>query len=205
MDTKYLIVFALIAGFVGGSISGFFLSSSVEKTPNQMIKDFYETENAVHVSPHTLRGKMDNGDLSYVLVDLRSAEEYEKEHVVGAINIPTYKNPNNSIKIGEDKEATQGIVNAFKALPADKEIITYCYSMPCMTGRKIGKFLAENKIYVKTLNIGWNEWRYFWTLWNHEGEWNATDVKDYVVSGSEAGEPKLKTSNGVCSKGEFGC
>ena len=205
MDTKYIIAFALIAGFVGGSVSGFFISSYAEKTPNQMIKDFYETENAVHVSPHTLRGKMDKGDLSYVLVDLRSAEEYEKEHVVGAINIPAYKTPNASINIGIDKEATQEIVDAFKDIPMDKEIITYCYSMPCMTGRKIGKLLAENKIYVKTLNIGWNEWRYFWNLWNHDGEWNSTDVKDYVVSGSEAGEPKLKAAIGVCSKGEFGC
>lgn len=25
-------------------------------------------------------------------------------------------------------------------------------------------------IQVKTLNIGWNEWRHFWTLWNHEYE-----------------------------------
>jgi len=37
-----------------------------------------------------------------------------------------------------------------------------------MTGRKIGKMLAEKEIYVKHPNIGWNEWRYYWNLWNHE-------------------------------------
>jgi len=51
-----------------------------------------------------------------------------------------------------------------------------------MTGRKIGKLLAENGIYVKSLNIGWNEWRYFWDLWNHDSE-TPTDGKDYIVSG----------------------
>ncbi len=205
MQTKYILALALIFGLVGGAASSFFFFPA-EKSSNAMIKDFYETENAVHVSPHSLRGKMDKGDLSYVLVDLRSQEEYEKEHVVGAINIPAYTTPNISIKIETDKDAAKGIIDAFRTLPKNKEIITYCYSMPCMTGRKIGKLLAENGIYVKTLNIGWNEWRYFWTLWNHEGEWNSTDVADYVVSGSEPGEPKLKIeSGGTCSKGEFGC
>ena len=49
-----------------------------------------------------------------------------------------------------------------------------------MTGRKMGKLLAEHEIFVKHLAIGWNEWRYFWTQWNHEHEWGNTKVEDYV-------------------------
>ena len=72
------------------------------------------------------------------------------------------------------------IVGEFKKLPQDKEIVVYCYSGPCMTGRKVGKMLAKEGIYVKHLGIGWNEWRYDWKSWNHPHEWNITDPMDYI-------------------------
>jgi hypothetical protein len=53
-----------------------------------------------------------------------------------------------------------------------------------MTGRKVGKILANNGIFVKHLNIGWNEWRHDWNAWNHEHEWNTTTVQNYL-EGSE--------------------
>ena len=146
---------------------------------------------------------MDKGVADFVLVDLRSAQEYEKEHVVGAVNIPAYKNPDTSAYDEVDR-----IVNSFKKLKEDntgKDIVVYCYSIPCMTGRKIGKMLVENGVFVKQLGIGWNEWRFFWDLWNHEHEWNQTDVMDYIATGVEPGLPKIKNSTGVCSEGTFGC
>ncbi len=72
------------------------------------------------------------------------------------------------------------IVGAFRALPLDREIIVYCYSRACMTGRKVGKMLAEEGIYVRHLGIGWNEWRYDWKSWNHPHEWDTTDPMDYI-------------------------
>ena len=75
-------------------------------------------------------------------------------------------------------------MNSFRELRAanpDKDFIVYCYSIPCMTGRKVGKMLVDHDIYVKHLGIGWNEWRYFWTLWNHAHEWNQTNVMDYNI------------------------
>ena len=144
---------------------------------------------------------MDNGINDFVLVDLRSLEEYEQEHIISAINIPAYKD-----KSTPAYEEEARILKQFRDLPEGKEIIVYCYSTPCMTGRKIGKILAENDIYVKHLGIGWNEWRHFWNQWNHEYEWNTTDVKDYIWSGKEPGIPKIKTNSAACSiGGEFSC
>ena len=76
-----------------------------------------------------------------------------------------------------------------------------------MSAKKIGKLLAENDIYVQTLGIGWNEWRYFWTLWNHPHEWNVTNVEDYLFLGEEPGTFKLNgTKPKVCpAGGAFGC
>ena len=199
---KIVILSALIGAVVGGSISFAVLSSKkeIKKTTNQLIYDFYAIENAVHISPHSLRRMMDKGDQSYILVDLRSPQEYEKEHIIGAVSIPAYTDPDTSAY-----EEVDRIVNQFKELLEDKEVIVYCYSMPCMTGRKIGLMLAEHGIFVKHLGIGWNEWRHFWTLWNHEHEWNKALVEDYIFQGKDPGTPKTKELPSPCGDGQFSC
>ncbi len=199
-----LIIFTIIISAITGALASFVVLKLQTSDKEDLIEDFYMTENAVHVSPHHIRKAMANGDDNFILVDLRSREEYEQEHIVGAVSIPAYETPDKSA-YGD----VERIVNSFKELEEanpDKELIVYCYSIPCMTGRKIGKMLAENEIYVKHLGVGWNEWRYFWTLWNHPHEWNITRVGDYVINGSEPGEIKINlTSVGCADGGEFGC
>ncbi len=193
-------IFIAITAAITGAVAAKIISIQ-PKTQNELITDFYLTENAVHVSPHSLRGKMDKGVNDYVLVDLRSVQEYEQEHIIGAVNIPAYKNPDTS-----DYGDVDRIVAAFATLPTGKDITVYCYSMPCMTGRKIGGMLAEHGIYVKHLNIGWNEWRYFWNLWNHEHEWDKTDAMDYIATGKDPGVPIKRTNSTACPiTGQFGC
>ncbi|MBI4016337.1 MAG: rhodanese-like domain-containing protein [Candidatus Aenigmarchaeota archaeon] len=177
-DFWQLALVMLIAATTGALASWSILEFSKPDT-NQLIKQFYDTELAVHVSPHTIRKQIMAGNLEVTLVDLRSQQEYEREHVKGAINIPTYRDPDHPAYYDKDR-----IVTSFAALPKNKEVVVYCYSMPCMTGRKIGKLLSDNGIYVKHLGIGWNEWRYFWKLWNHEHEWNTTKAEDYITKGT---------------------
>lgn len=204
---KKLLLIIVVSSAVGaliGSVFTFTIIRVLKPTTEELIKDFYLIENAVHVSPHTIRSKMDKGETNFILVDLRSSQEYEKEHVISAINIPAYKDPNTSYSLESDKDAKERIISSFRNLDTKKEIIVYCYSMPCMTGRKIGKLLAENGMYVKHLGIGWNEWRYFWNLWNHDGELQ-TNVKDYIISGKDPGKPQIKDSFSPCQQGELGC
>jgi len=163
------------------------------------IADFYATENAVHVSPHSLRKKMDNGEHDFVLVDLRSAEEYETAHIIGAVNIPAYTDPNHSAY-----DEVERIVSAFEALPDDKEVIVYCYSTACMTGRKIGGMLAEHGLFVKYLGIGWNEWRYGFDMWNHDGE-TPVPASEYIHAGSEPGTSAVRELPSPCGEGDFSC
>lgn len=203
MKAIYVILLAIFFGSLAG-VGTVFLLESFEESEEALIEEFYLTETAVHVSPHSIRKMMDKGETSFVLVDLRSQEEYEQEHIIGAVNIPAYSDPDTSA-YGD----VERIVNSFAALieeNPDMDIIVYCYSMPCMTGRKIGTMLAEHEIYVKHLGIGWNEWRYYWTMWNHEHEWNTTSVDDYVYSGTESGVPEVKTTSTACLiNNEFGC
>lgn len=176
---------------------------SPKKSSEDAIKDFYITENAVHTSPHSIRKAIQKWNNKAIIVDLRSAEEYNISHIVTAINIPAYKNPDESAYDEVDR-----IVWAFRKLPKDREIIVYCYSTPCMTGRKIGKMLVEHGIFVKHLGIGWNEWKYSWKSWNHELEWDVTKVEDYISSGTEPGVFSGGTTNPFtpCSAdGNTGC
>ena len=199
--TFKIIILAVIFGAISGALTTLIVINFQNPNENELIKNFYLTENAVHVSPHQIRKALDKGDNNFILVDLRSQEEYELEHIIGAINIPAYKDPDTSA-YGD----VERIVGEFSKLPKDKDIVVYCYSTPCMTGRKIGLLLAKNGIYVKHLGIGWNEWRHFWNLWNHEHEWNITDVKDYIWSGKEPGNPKTKINSLSCPiKGELSC
>lgn len=192
-----VIVVSILCGGLAGYVAADFNAPSQE----ELIEEFYAVENAVYVSPHGLRKMMDKGDESFVLVDLRSQEEYEQEHIIGAVNIPAYKDKDHS-----DYGAVDRIVGAFAALPKDKEVIVYCYSTPCMTGRKVGKMLAENDIFVKHLGIGWNDWKYDWTAWNHAHEWALTNAEDYVVSGVEPGKKEITNSSTACPiDNAFGC
>ena len=199
-----LLIKAVMLSIIFGALAGGIAALTVmnlRNGQNELIKSFYLTENAVHVSPHSIRKAMDKWDNNFILVDLRSQKEYEKEHIIGAINIPAYKDPDTSAYGDVDR-----IVGEFSKLPKDKEIIVYCYSIPCMTGRKIGKMLVEHGIYVKHLGIGWNEWRHFWTLWNHEHEWNNSKVENYIWKGEEPGIPVKNIDALVCPiEGEFGC
>ena len=119
-------------------------------------------------------------------------------------NVPAYKDRDNS-----DYGAVDRIVGEFKRMKAENpnaEFIVYCYSTPCMTGRKIGNMLAEHDIYVKHLGVGWNEWRYYWTLFNHPHEWETTSPEQYITSGPEPGVPDTDlTGTGCPIEGGLGC
>jgi len=199
-----IITLAIIFGALAGALSAFVVLNFQTPSQEDLIEDFYLTENAVHISPHGIRKAMDKEYNDFILVDLRSQQEYEDEHIIGAVNIPAYKDPDTSAY-----EDVERIVNSFRELKSqnpDKDIIVYCYSIPCMTGRKVGSMLVENDIYVKHLGIGWNEWRYSWTSWNHPHEWNITKVEDYISTGAEPGAPKVKENSIACPiDNEFGC
>lgn len=204
IDKKIIVGLIICNTFISILVGVFVYSRLPQKpTSNELISEFYAVENAVHVSPHSLRKAMNAGEQPYTIVDLRSQQEYEKEHIIGAISIPAYSDPDTSAYKDVDR-----IVNAFRALPKNKDIIVYCYSTACMTGRKVGQMLVEHEIYVKHLGIGWNEWRYYWNTWNHEHEWNITKVEDYIATGKEPGAPKKKEQNSAipCSlDNNFGC
>lgn len=173
-----------------GSVIGIYGWTLREGQTNQRISTFYEDEMAVAVSPVTVRKLIDKKDANYILVDLRSKKEYDTEHIVTAVNVP-------AVSLTADQ-----IVAQFRLLSKDKQIIVHCYSAYCTLGREIGRLLSRNGIYVKEMNIGWSEWKYYWALWNP-----GDDPKNgipYVVTATASSDTKDSVIT-PCTQGEFGC
>jgi hypothetical protein len=80
MRPHSIIALALAGGAIAGIISSFIITNA---TPSRasLFREFYAVENAVHVSPHSIRKGIQEGKSDFILVDLRSAEEYEKEQI----------------------------------------------------------------------------------------------------------------------------
>lgn len=156
--------------------------------PHNLMAHFYASEMATVVSPVTVKGYIDSNSDKYILVDLRSQAEYEKEHVKTALNIPA-----GSLN-------TDQLVAQFKKLDQNKEIILSCYSAYCTLGRQVGRALSEHGIYVKEMDVGWSEWRYHFDLWNPGA--GVDDGKDYIVTGKA--DPN-NTPIIPCTQGDFGC
>lgn len=176
----------ILLSSIGSSLLTAGIMVSILHAQDNPIAEYYTIENAVQISPHWLRKKIETHSNTSIIVDLRSEEEYKEAHIKWAINIPAYRDKDTNAYDQVDR-----IVGEFRQLPRDTEIIVYCYSRACMTGRKVGKMLAEEWIYVKHLGIGWNEWRYDWKSWNHPHEWDITDPMDYIEWTSVA--PKTST------------
>lgn len=168
------------------------------KTGDELRADFYNVETASLVSPHTMRLKMDSGEVDFVLIDVRAAADYEKGHIRGAINIP----------FDGSEEAIDKVRQALQDGKKERRGygIIYCYSYACMLGAKTGKELSAHGISVKELSVGYNDWELQHKVWNNPGE--VYDINDYIVTGDQPGElrPSAAYLNRPCSETEeFSC
>ena len=176
----------LVSGLIG-AVAGVMVYEKYFEVEKGVFEEYYEVENKVSMSPATLRRMIDQKEENLILVDLRSEVEYNREHVVGAVNVP-------AVSLSGDE-----IVSAFEKFGEDKKIVVYCYSAYCMLGKQVGELLAKNGIEVIDLNIGWSEWKYYWGIWNPGEE--ASVGERYL----EKGESGNLVAPENCQQGEFGC
>jgi rhodanese-related sulfurtransferase len=176
----------LFAGLIGATF-GVVVTQQVNNRDDSRIANFYADEMATVVSPQTIKKYIDEDNKDYILVDLRSKPEYDKEHIKNAINIP-------ASSLNEDE-----LVAAFKQLGTDKQVIVHCYSAYCTLGRQVGNTLAQNGVFVKEMTAGWSEWRYHWDLWNPGA---SIDAGESYITKNDSSSDGLITP---CTDGVFGC
>ena len=82
-----------------------------------------------------------------IIVDIRSAKDYEKEHIPGAINLPMDK-----------YKSFTGDETEFPGLKKDRINYVYCYALLCNGGKKACKKFASLGYPVKEVKGGFKEW-----------------------------------------------
>lgn len=168
-DYKAIFALAIVAGMVFGAAAGYLAAGyAMQKSPAEITKEFYASEQIVSVSPSDYISDLKKGKSDGLAVDLRSKAAYEAGHLVTSVNIPA-----------GDMTPTQ-LLGEFQKLPQDRPIIAYCYSSYCMLSRNVGKYLADNGIYIKHFTAGGYE--------------IIRDYPDYVVNGSEPGEVQTNST-----------
>ena len=75
------------------------------------------------------------------IIDVRSPEDYTKEHIPGAVNLP------------------QEQWSTFKGLSKDRPNVVYCYTVVCQLATKAARYFAEHDFPVIELQGGIEYWK----------------------------------------------
>jgi rhodanese-related sulfurtransferase len=114
------------------------------KAPQMSAVEYFKAKLGYEMSPYGLKHLLDDKTKDYVLVDVRSPEEFKKAHIPTALSIPL-------------KELT----NKLSSLPKDKTIVTYCGNITCQLAPTAALELAQKGFKVMDLHGGIKEWQNF--------------------------------------------
>jgi rhodanese-related sulfurtransferase len=104
-------------------------------------KAYFEAKLAFTTGPVELERMIKSGDNHINVVDVREAEDYDKGHIPGAINLPRQK-----------WETLEG-------LSKDKANIVYCYTQQCHLGANACLHFASKGYPVMELEGGFEAWK----------------------------------------------
>ena len=105
-----------------------------------LAREFFEQKLAFVIDPVTLDHSRKESD-ELVIVDVREAEDFEKGHIPGAINLPS------------DKWHT------LRGLDKDKVNVIYCYNITCHLGARGAVQFASQGYPVMELEGGFETWK----------------------------------------------
>jgi len=104
-------------------------------------KAFFEDKVNFSTGPVELSQMIRSGDNHITIVDVRAAEDYQKGHIPGAINLP------------------KGTWANAQGLSKDKTNIVYCYSQVCHLGAKACVEFAGQGFPVMEMDGGFEAWK----------------------------------------------
>lgn len=111
----------------------------IQQIKQEFLNDQFDLDG---ISLPELKEKMENGEV--LLLDVRPREEYEKEHIPGAVSIP--------IEELEEKLAS---------LPPDCNVVAYCRGTCCLMSVEAVELLKSKGINAFRLEEGVYDWKQF--------------------------------------------
>ncbi|MED4116313.1 ArsR/SmtB family transcription factor [Priestia megaterium] len=111
----------------------------IQQIKQEFLNDQFDLED---ISLPELKERMENGEV--LLLDVRPTEEYEKEHIPGAVSIP--------IEELEEKLAS---------LPPDCNVVAYCRGTCCLMSVEAVELLKSKGINAFRLEEGVYDWKQF--------------------------------------------
>lgn len=112
------------------------------KTHEPSAADYFIAKLKYEMSPYGLNALMEEGASGYLIIDVRSSEDYDAGHIHGALNIPLVDLP-----------------KMLSEIPEGKTIVTYCGSITCQLAPKAALELAQKGFTVMELHGGLKEWQ----------------------------------------------
>lgn len=106
------------------------------------VAEFLSVKLEAEASPYLLQRALETEPDALLLVDVRDAASYEREHIRGAVNV-----------------RAESIVTGLASLPKDKLIVCYCWDISCALAPKAALELAQKGYKVKYLVGGIEEWK----------------------------------------------
>ena len=135
-----------------------FIMKMASKKPDLVI-------NSDTITPLTSILIMKKQDKNFLFVDLRSSQEFELEHIKGAVNLPSYQGK--TLKEFSILDAKAILKNAGKTVSPNrnKKWILYSLSSGDPFVDEFQEVLRKKGIKVYRLTVGWNDWRNSFNSW----------------------------------------
>ncbi len=113
---------------------------------------------ATKYDPLLLASKLRKNETDFELVDVRSSEEFNRGHIMGAVSLPVYSTE----MVGKSGDVdVASIKEAFKKYTTtDKFLIIYAQNAYATIPSDIAAILSTGKKEVKALAVGWEEWQH---------------------------------------------
>jgi len=117
------------------------MTQTLDKTLALSAVEYFKAKLAYEMTPYSLNSLLEKKVTDLLVLDVRSADMFNANHIPTALNIPL-----------------ADLAGKLATLPKDKTIVAYCGNMTCALAPKAALVLAEKGFRVMQLTGGMETW-----------------------------------------------